>query len=95
MSLNDIVQHAITIYLPRCQASGIKMLSSLLSLLRLLRRREMMQVIWNLLANPSTLFLPGTIYIDVNDLETEQQGALARQGHIRITEHFYYCPWEA
>ena len=76
MSLNDIVQYAVTIYEPRCQASGIKLLQSFTSARKvLLRRGEMLQVISNLLANSIyALSAGGTIHIDVKDSETEPQG---------------------
>jgi PAS domain S-box-containing protein len=76
MSLNDIVQYAVTIYEPRCQASGIKILQSFTSARKvLLRRGEILQVISNLLANSIyALSAGGTICIDVKDSETEPQG---------------------
>jgi PAS domain S-box-containing protein len=75
-SLNDIVQRAVTIYEPRCRASGIEILQSLTSARKvLLRRGEMMQVISNLLANSIYALSPGgTINIDVRDSEIEPQG---------------------
>jgi PAS domain S-box-containing protein len=76
VSLNDIVQHTVTVYGPRCQASGIKMLQSLTSTRKVLvRRGEMMQVISNLIANSIyALSAGGTIYIEVKDSETEPLG---------------------
>jgi len=76
VSLNDIVQHAITIYEPRCRASGIQLHRSLAPSRKiLLRSGEMMQVISNLLANSIyALSAGGTIHIDVRDSETEPQG---------------------
>ncbi len=76
VSLNEIVQHAITIYEPRCRASEIQLHQSLAPSRKiLLRRGEMMQVISNLLANSIyALSAGGTIYIDVRDSETEPQG---------------------
>jgi signal transduction histidine kinase len=76
VSLNDIVQHAVTIYEPRCQASGIKLLQSLTSARKvLIRRGEIFQVISNLLANSIyALSAGGNIWIDVRDSETESQG---------------------
>jgi len=50
--LTDIVQHAITIYEPRCNAAGIEIRRHLNSSTRIvLRRGEMMQVISNLILN--------------------------------------------
>jgi PAS domain S-box-containing protein len=76
ISLNDIVQYAVTIYEPRCQASGIRVVQSLTSARKiLLRRGEMLQVISNLLANSIyALSAGGTIWIDVRDSETEPRG---------------------
>ncbi len=78
MSLNGIVQQAVAIYEPRCQASGIKILQSLTSGRKVLvRRGEILQVISNLLANSIyALSGGGTIYIDVKDSETEPQGVV-------------------
>jgi PAS domain S-box-containing protein len=76
VSLNDIVQHTVTIYEPRCQASGIKIFQSLTSARKvLLRRGEMLQVISNLLANSIyALSDGGNIWVDVRDSEIEPQG---------------------
>jgi PAS domain S-box-containing protein len=76
VSLNDIVQHAVTIYEPRCQASGIKLLHSLTSTQKvLIRRGEILQVISNLLANSIyALSTGGNIWVDIRDSETEPQG---------------------
>ena len=76
VSLNDIAQQAITIYEPRCRASGIKILLSLTSAQKIfLRRGEILQVISNLIANSIyALSAGGTIHIDVRDCETDPQG---------------------
>jgi PAS domain S-box-containing protein len=76
VSFNDIVQHAVAIYEPRCQVSGVKILQSLTSTRKvLLRRGEMMQVVSNLLTNSIyALSAGGTICIDVSDSQTEPQG---------------------
>ena len=76
VSLNDIAQHAITIYEPRCQASGIRLVQSLTSTRKaLIRRGEILQVISNLLVNSIyALSAGGNIWIDVRDSETEPQG---------------------
>lgn len=76
MSLNDVMQQAVTIYEPRCQSSGIKILQSLTSARKvLLRRGEILQVISNLLANSIyALSAGGNIWVDVRDSETEPQG---------------------
>ena len=75
-SLNDIVQYAIAIYEPRCQASKIKILPSLASARKVLvRRGEILQVISNLFANSIyALSGGGNIWVDVKDSETEPQG---------------------
>ena len=76
VSLNDIVQHAMTIYEPRCRALGIQLYQSVASSRKvLLRRGEMLQVISNLLANSIYAVSDGgTIHIDVSDSETEPEG---------------------
>lgn len=78
VSLNDIMQQAVTIYEPRCHAAGIKILQSLRSVRKIsLRRGEILQVISNLLANSIyALSAGGTIHIEVNDCETEPQGVV-------------------
>jgi len=68
-SLTEIVQHAITIYEPRCAAALIEIRKSLDSSRRLvLRRGEIMQVISNLIAN-SIYAMPegGILGISVED----------------------------
>jgi PAS domain S-box-containing protein len=86
VSLNDIVQHAITIYEPRCQSSGIQIHQSLASSRKiLLRRGEMMQVISNLLVNSIyALSAGGTIYIDVRDSEPEGVAFSVRDNGVGI-----------
>jgi PAS domain S-box-containing protein len=76
VSLNDVARHAITIYEPRCQASGIKIRESLTSARKIfVRRGEILQVISNLLANCIyALSAGGTIDIDVRDCETDPPG---------------------
>lgn len=78
VSLNDVMQHAVSIYEPRCQASGIKIVHSLTSSQKILvRRGEILQVISNLLANSIyVLSAGGTIHVDVRDSETEPQGVV-------------------
>jgi PAS domain S-box-containing protein len=78
VSLNDIMRHAVTIYEPRCQSSGIKILQSLTSARKILvRRGEILQVISNLLANSVYALSPGgIIHVDVKDSETEPQGVV-------------------
>jgi PAS domain S-box-containing protein len=78
VSLNDVMQHAVTIYKPRCQALGINILESLTSGQKILvRRGEILQVISNLLANSIyALSAGGTITVDVRDSETEPEGVI-------------------
>ena len=77
VSLNDVMQHAVSIYGPRCQASGIKLLQSLTSTQKILvRRGEILQVISNLLANSIYALSAGTIHVDVRDSETEPEGVV-------------------
>jgi len=68
-SLSEIVQHAITIYEPRCASVGITIEKHLASTQQIvLRRGEMMQVISNLIAN-SIYAMPhgGVLSISVDD----------------------------
>ena len=78
VSLNDIMQEAVTVYEPRCKASRIKILQSLRSARKvLLRHGEILQVISNLLANSIyALSAGGTIQVEVSDAETEPQGVV-------------------
>jgi PAS domain S-box-containing protein len=75
-SLSEIAQHAVTIYEPRCAASGIAISTSLLSSRKAtLRRGEMMQVISNLIAN-SIYAMPagGHLSVSVADIEEPVSG---------------------
>jgi PAS domain S-box-containing protein len=75
-SIADIVQHAITIYEPRCTAAGIEIRKTLDSCRKIvLRRGEMMQVISNLIAN-SIYAMPdgGLLSISVEDASEPQEG---------------------
>ncbi|MGH9585668.1 MAG: two-component system sensor histidine kinase NtrB [Acidobacteriaceae bacterium] len=76
VSVNDIMQQAVTIYEPRCQSCGIEILRSLTSTQKVLvRRGEILQVISNLLVNSIyALSTGGTIHVDVRDSETEPLG---------------------
>ena len=75
-SLSDIVRHAITIYEPRCRASGIQIRQSVGSLRKLvLRPGEMMQVISNVLTNSVyAISGGGAIEVGVRDCDTEPRG---------------------
>jgi signal transduction histidine kinase len=78
VSLAEIVQHAITIYEPRCTAAGIEIKKSLDSSRRVvLRRGEIMQVISNLIAN-SIYAMPegGILFISVADAPKAVDSAL-------------------
>jgi PAS domain S-box-containing protein len=69
VTLSEIVDHALTIYEPRCKAAGITVKKSLDSSTKLvIRRGEMMQVISNLIAN-SIYAMPagGTLSVSVRD----------------------------
>jgi PAS domain S-box-containing protein len=75
-SLAEIVEHAITIYEPRCIAAGITIEKSLSSSRKVvLRRGEMMQVISNLIAN-AIYAMPdgGVLSISVRDTTTPTDG---------------------
>ena len=67
LSLSDLVEHAVTVYGPRCVAHNIAVESHLESSTRIVARRgELMQVISNLIAN-SIVAMPdgGTLRISV------------------------------
>jgi PAS domain S-box-containing protein len=77
-SLAEIARHAVTIYEPRCAATGIKINTSLLSSRKaMLRRGEMMQVISNLIAN-SIYAMPngGNLSVSVEDVDEPVSGTL-------------------
>jgi PAS domain S-box-containing protein len=77
-SLSDLVQHAITIYEPRCKAVGIAVKKSLESSNKVnLRRGEMMQVISNLISN-SIYAMPsgGVLSISVKDTKSPVDGII-------------------
>jgi PAS domain S-box-containing protein len=75
-SVAEIVQHAITIYEPRCTTAGIEIRRSLHSSRKIvLRRGEMMQVISNLIAN-SIYAMPagGVLTVSVEDAKSSPDG---------------------
>ncbi len=75
-SISDIAEHALTIYEPRCTASGITVRRSIGPSTKIvLRRGEMMQVISNLLAN-SIYAMPsgGTLSFSVCDTSSTGNG---------------------
>jgi PAS domain S-box-containing protein len=77
-SLCEIVQHAVSIYEPRCAAAGITISTSLQSSRKpTLRRGEMMQVISNLIAN-SIYAMPsgGHLTIAVTDTDVPAVGTV-------------------
>jgi PAS domain S-box-containing protein len=77
-SLSELVQHAITIYEPRCKTAGIEIRSSLNSSRKtVLRRGEIMQVISNLISN-SIYSMPtgGILSLSVNDAERSGDGVI-------------------
>jgi len=78
LSLNEVMQHAVTIYQPRCEASRIKIVQSLTSRRKVLARRgEIMQVISNLLANSiHALSAGGSISIHVSDSDAGPEGVV-------------------
>jgi PAS domain S-box-containing protein len=78
ISVSDLVEHALTVYGPRCTASNISVERCLDSKTKLIvRRGEMMQVISNLLAN-SIYAMPqgGRLSVCVSDIQTPQQGVV-------------------
>jgi PAS domain S-box-containing protein len=85
-SLSDIAEHALTIYEPRCTASGIAVVKSLVSKTRVvLRRGEMMQVVSNLIAN-SIHAMPegGTLSVSVNDATQPGEGVVLTVGDTGV-----------
>ncbi len=77
-SLSELVQHAITIYEPRCKAARIEVRKSLDSSRKiLLRRGEIMQVISNLISN-SIYAMPagGILSLSVKDTESPSAGVV-------------------
>jgi PAS domain S-box-containing protein len=75
-SLTEIVQHAISIYEPRCVAANIEIRRSFSSLQKVvLRRGEMMQVISNLLMN-AIYAMPagGVLSVSVEDVQGPPHG---------------------
>ncbi len=75
-SLAEIVEHALTIYEPRCTAAGITIEKSLSSSRKIvLRRGEIMQVISNMIANAIyAMSGGGTLSISVSDTTTPADG---------------------
>jgi signal transduction histidine kinase len=75
-SLAELVQHAITIYEPRCNALDIEIRKSLDSSRTIgLRRGEMMQVISNLISNSIYAMQKGGILsVSVKDAESAADG---------------------
>ena len=81
-SVSDIVEHALTIYAPRCAAAGIVIRRSIGSSTKIvLRRGEMMQVISNLIAN-SIYAMPkgGTLSVSVCDASRAGNGIVMTVG---------------
>jgi PAS domain S-box-containing protein len=75
-SLTELMQHAISIYEPRCTSAGIEIRTSFTSLRKIvLRRGEMMQVISNLIAN-AIYAMPagGILSLSVDDAEDSSDG---------------------
>ncbi|MEG9433558.1 PAS domain S-box protein [Terriglobus sp. ADX1] len=69
VSLNDLAQHAVSIYEPRCMAVGIEISTSLhATQVSVIRQGEMMQVLSNLIAN-SIYAMPngGHLFVTVAD----------------------------
>ncbi|WP_254062149.1 PAS domain S-box protein [Acidobacterium sp. S8] len=78
ISLSEIALHAITIYEPRCIASGIEIRKTLNSSRKIvLRRGEMMQVVSNLIMN-SIYAMPagGVLSISIKDTMESRDGII-------------------
>lgn len=75
-SVEEIAEHALMIYQPRCTAAGITIQRSLSASRKIVvRRGEMMQVISNLLAN-AIYAMPGggTLSVSVSDTNSPAEG---------------------
>jgi PAS domain S-box-containing protein len=77
-SVAEIVEHAITIYEPRCKVAGIEIRKALLSSRKIvLRRGEMMQIVSNLIMNSIYAMQEGgTLLLSVEDTHEPQDGIL-------------------
>jgi PAS domain S-box-containing protein len=77
-SVEDIAEHALTIYEPRCTAASITVRRSLRPSTKVvLRRGEMMQVISNLIANAiSAMPAGGTLSVSVRDASSAEDGVV-------------------
>jgi PAS domain S-box-containing protein len=77
-SLAEIVHHAITIYEPRCTATGIEIKKAIDSSLKIvLRRGEMMQVVSNLIMNSIyAMQAGGVLSISVEDAAEPPHGVV-------------------
>jgi signal transduction histidine kinase len=75
-SIGEIVLHAITIYEPRCTATGIEIKKAVSSSRKIvLRRGEMMQVVSNLMMNSIyAMQAGGVLSISVEDAAGNQDG---------------------
>jgi PAS domain S-box-containing protein len=78
VSLNQLAEHALAVYSPRCSAYNISVERHLDSATKVtVRRGEMMQVISNLLANAITAMPEGgKLILRVSDTETPSPGVL-------------------
>ena len=76
VAIQDVVLHAITIYEPRCTATGIQIKKALNSSRRIvLRRGEMMQVVSNLIMNSIyAMQTGGVLSISVEDTAEPEDG---------------------
>ena len=78
VSVSALLQHAITIYAPRCELNGITILQSLMAKKEpVIRQGEIMQVISNVIAN-SMYAMPagGTLSISSEDEPGKESGVL-------------------
>jgi signal transduction histidine kinase len=100
-SLTELVNHAVSVYEPRCTASNISLERSLQSTKKVvLRRGEIMQVISNLIAN-AIYAMPsgGTLRITAKDLVGREDGVffsisdngvgIARENLPRVFDAFF------
>ncbi|MEO6923383.1 MAG: PAS domain S-box protein, partial [Bryocella sp.] len=78
VSLSELVQHAVSIYEPRCTAADIEISTFFQSSRKLVMRRgEIMQVISNLIANSIyAMSTKGQLLISVEDTTSPSEGVL-------------------
>jgi PAS domain S-box-containing protein len=77
-SVGEIAEHALTVYQPRCTASGITIRRSIVPSTKIvLRRGEITQVISNMIANSiHAMSDGGTLFVSVSDALSAEDGVV-------------------